>query len=137
MSSNNGERLERRTTLRVLVVDDTPEIRFLLEVSLSREAKCRLVGEAEDGRQALEKIELLRPDLVVMDLQMPVMDGITATREILARWPHLEIVGFTSTRRPGEPDALREAGAVDGFEKTDIKSLMDFIRGRASKRGAA
>lgn len=126
---------ERRRTLRVLIVDDLPEVRYLLEISLSREANVRLVGQAEDGRQAVEKIELLRPDLVVMDMQMPVMDGAEATRLITERWPGVEVVGYTSSALEAH-DAMCAAGAVESFDKGDLKELLAFIRGRVASRVA-
>lgn len=128
-----SEQSERRATLRVLLVDDLPEMRYLLEVGLSREPKVRLVGQAENGLQALEKIELLRPDLVVMDLQMPVMDGAEATRAIKERWPLVEVIGFTSSALDGH-DAMCGAGATESFNKGDLKELLDFIRSRAASR---
>lgn len=128
---------ERRSTLRVMVVDDLPEIRFLLEVALSREPQVRLVGEAENGRDAVQKMELLRPDVVVMDLQMPVMDGAEATRAIKAQWPQVEILAFTSSGADRGHETMRSAGATQSFHKGDLKELLDLIRDRASSRGAA
>lgn len=125
---------ERRSTLRVLVVDDLAEIRFLLEVALSREPKIRLVGVAENGREAVQKAELLRPDVVVMDLQMPVMDGVEATRAIKEAWPHIEVVGFTSSGHLEGHDRMCGAGASDSFEKGDMKQLLNLIRERAAAR---
>lgn len=127
-------RVERRKTLRVLIVDDLPEIRFLLEIGLSREAKCRLVGQAEDGEQAIEKIEFLQPDVVIMDMEMPVMDGPTATRVIKERWPDVDVVGYTSAGRPEGHDVMIEAGATGSFDKGDMHGLLEFIRERASER---
>ena len=125
---------ERRQTLRVLIVDDLPEIRFLLEIGLSREGKCRLVGQAENGAQALEKIEFLRPDIVIMDMEMPVMDGPTATREIRERWPAVQVLGYTSSTRPEGHDVMIAAGATESFNKGELHNLLDFIRGQASER---
>lgn len=133
-SAQSVERQERRATLRVLIVDDIAEIRFLLEVGLSREAAVRLVGQAENGRQALEKVDLLRPDLVVMDMQMPEMDGVAATAEIAKRSPTIDIVGFTSAGESDRHDALLRAGAVASFDKTQMKQLLQFIRERAAVR---
>ena len=127
-------RIERRKTLRVLIVDDLPEIRFLLEIGLSREAKCRLVGQAEDGVQAIEKIEFLQPDVVVMDMEMPVMDGPTATRVIKEQWPDVHVVGYTSATRPDGHEVMIAAGATESFDKGDMHGLLEFIRERASGR---
>ena len=121
----------------MLVVDDAPDIRFLLEVSLSREPKVRLVGQAENGEQAVEKIEKLRPDLVVMDMHMPIMDGVAATRRVSELWPNIEIVGFTSSGSSRAHDAMCEAGAVKSFDKSDVIPLLEFIRTRAATRGEA
>lgn len=129
------ERGERRATLRILLVDDLPEVRHLLEVGLSRVPQVRLVGQAQDGRQAIEKMELLRPDLVVMDLQMPIMDGVEATRAIKQLWPLVEVIGFTSSSVDGH-DAMSEAGATESFSKTDVKGLLGFIRARAASRSS-
>lgn len=120
---------ERRGTLRVLIVDDLPEIRFLLEVALSREPKIRLVGQAEDGVQVLEKVELLRPDLVVMDMEMPRMGGIEATRRVVEKWPDLAVVGYTSAGHPEAHDAMVGAGAVESFDNGDMKGLRDLHQG--------
>ena len=73
------------TPLRVVVVDDQPLLRSGLSMILAVEPDIEVVGEASDGRAAVELVERLRPDLVLMDVQMPVMDGIEATCEIVAR----------------------------------------------------
>ena len=128
------ERRERRALLRVLIVDDLPEIRFLLEIALSREPKVAIVGQGEDGRQAVEKIELLRPELVIMDLQMPRLDGISATRQIKEQWPQVEVVGFTSSGPDDGHGQMAAAGATTSFDKHELKELLDFIRARAALR---
>jgi chemotaxis response regulator CheB len=128
------ETAERRSSLRVLVVDDSPEIRHLLEVALSRIPACHLVGEAEDGRQAIEKVELLRPDLVIMDMKMPVMDGPTTAREITSCWPAVTIVGFTSAGYPEGHRQMTAAGAAQSFDKSDLRRVLDFVRERAAER---
>ncbi len=125
---------ERRKTLRVLIVDDLAEIRFLLEIGLSREGKCRLVGQADNGSQAVEKIEFLQPDIVIMDMEMPVMDGPTATRIIKERWPAVHVLGYTSAARPEGHDRMMAAGATDSFDKGDLRGLLEFIRQHASAR---
>lgn len=127
-------RPERRALLRVMVVDDLPEMRFLLEIALSREPKVALVGEGDDGQQAVEKIELLRPELVVMDLQMPRLNGIEATKRIKELWPQVDVVAFTSSGPDDGRAQMAAAGAVASFDKHQLKELLDFIRERASRR---
>ena len=122
-----------RLPLRVLIVDDMASMRFLLEANLALDRDCRLVGQAENGAEALEMIESLHPDLVVMDIQMPVMDGMTATREIRKRWPSIEVVGFSSARHPSDRADLMAAGAVESFDKRDIRPLIDFVQARARR----
>lgn len=133
-SPGGAARKERRKTLRVLIVDDLAEIRFLLEIGLSREGKCRLVGQAEDGSQAIEKIEFLQPDVVIMDMEMPVMDGPTATTIIKERWPHVHVLGYTSSARPEGHDVMMAAGASESYDKGDLHGLLQFIRKEASNR---
>ena len=127
-------REERRRTLRVLIVDDLAEIRFLLEIGLSREGKCRLVGQAEDGSQAVEKIEFLQPDVVIMDLEMPVMDGPSATKIIKERWPYIHVLGYTSAARTEGHELMMAAGATESYDKGDLHGLLEFIRKQASNR---
>ena len=69
-------------TIRVVVVDDQPLMRSALSMSLSPEPDIEVVGEAADGRQAIELAETLRPDVLVMDVRMPGTDGIAATRQL-------------------------------------------------------
>jgi DNA-binding NarL/FixJ family response regulator len=69
-------------TIRVIVADDQPLMRSALVMSLAPEADIEVVGEAADGRQAVELAEALRPDVLVMDIRMPVLDGIAAARQL-------------------------------------------------------
>ena len=82
--------------LRLLIVDDQPLIRRGLAMMLATEAGIAVVGQAADGLEAIELAERLRPDVVVMDLQMPRASGVVATREITARWPATRVVVLTT-----------------------------------------
>ena len=114
--------------LRVLVVDDDEDIRKLLELSLSQFDDVELVGQAGDGTEAVEKVEVLRPDIVVMDLMMPNMDGAQATEMIKRLFPDVIVVGFTAMESGGLERLLR-AGAASVIEKTSFPRLIDLISG--------
>jgi len=80
---------------RILIVDDSPEARNGLQSMLITHADLEVVGEAQDGLEALTMAERLRPDVILMDSQMPVMDGVEATRQIKERWPAIKILVLT------------------------------------------
>jgi len=107
------------TTLRVLVVEDSLTVRRRLCEVLATDAGIEVVGEAEDGKRAIELCQALRPDIVTMDMMLPLMTGLAATEYIMAHCPTPILVVSSSTNR-GELfktyDALA-AGAVDVLEK--------------------
>jgi len=78
--------------IRVLLVDDEPKVLRGLLMRLGLEADLRVVGEAADGATAVDLAGRLSPDVVLMDVNLPVLDGITATRELTARVPHAAVV---------------------------------------------
>ncbi len=105
-------------TVRVLIVDDSGFFRRRVSEILSEDPLIDVVGFAVDGKDAIVKVNELKPDVITMDIEMPVMDGITATREIMAKNP-LPILMFSSLTTDGAKatlDAL-EAGAVDFLPK--------------------
>jgi DNA-binding NarL/FixJ family response regulator len=91
---------------RVLVVDDHALLRAAMRSILSREPDLEVVGEASDGREAVELCHTLRPDLVLMDVSMPGLDGITATRKIKAALPEMGVLILTAH---DDQDLLLEA----------------------------
>ena len=85
-----------------------------------------IVGEAVDGSDAIEKARALRPDVILMDIVMPQVNGVEATRTIRKELPEVTIVGFTGS----DPDAAEEmlrAGAIAVFQKTSFVELIDGI----------
>ena len=74
---------------RVLIVDDNATVRNLVRSSIERNREWEVCGEAENGRLAVEKVQQLHPDVVVLDLQMPVMNGLEAARQITRLVPNL------------------------------------------------
>jgi DNA-binding NarL/FixJ family response regulator len=98
--------------IRVLLADDHSVVRRGLRGFFELLDDIEVVGEAEDGRRAVELAEALRPDVVLMDLLMPGMDGIEATAEIKRRLPDVEVVALTSFIEEDRVTAALEAGAT-------------------------
>jgi len=99
-------------SIRVLVVDDHPMVRKGLASFLMVMDDLELVGDAEDGLDALRRCEHSTPDVILMDLVMPVMDGPTAIREIRARWPEIQIIVLTSFQEEDLVHQALQAGAI-------------------------
>jgi DNA-binding NarL/FixJ family response regulator len=115
--------------IRVLVVDDHPFLREGIAAAINGQNDMVLVGEATSGREALESFRHLRPDVTLMDIQMPGMSGIEAMLAIRAEFPTARIVVLTAYR--GDVQALRafKAGAVGYLLKNMLrKELLDTIR---------
>jgi two-component system, NarL family, response regulator LiaR len=83
-------------TIKILLVDDHAVVRSGLSKFLLVNKDMKLVGEASDGEEAVQKTSLYRPDVVLMDLMMPGKDGITATREIHQKYPNVKVIALTS-----------------------------------------
>jgi DNA-binding NarL/FixJ family response regulator len=81
--------------IRVLLVDDHSFIRRALKISLGDETSLEIVGEAENGQVAITQVELLKPDVVLMDVQMPHLDGVEATKQICDRFPTTKVLILT------------------------------------------
>jgi DNA-binding NarL/FixJ family response regulator len=112
-------------TLRVLVVDDHPAFRRALTSALRMVKSIEVAGEASGGVAATQQARALDPDLVIMDLSMPDLDGIAAMREIHQARPELPIVILTAHADPGVEREAREAGA-SGFLAKGV-SLEDLV----------
>ena len=112
--------------LRILVVDDDSTIRRVIRVVLS-EPRFEIVGEASDGEEALDLVPRLGPDVVIMNLAMPRMSGIEATRRIKERLPDVRVVAFTATTDPSEIAAMIEAGAITHVPKPDLAGLVQML----------
>lgn len=82
--------------IRILLVDDQTLVRQGIQTLLDLETDLTVVGTAVHGQQAIELVERLQPDVVLMDIRMPVMDGVAATREICRRWPHIGVIILTT-----------------------------------------
>jgi DNA-binding NarL/FixJ family response regulator len=114
--------------VRVLIADDDDLMRAGLKAVLSSDPAIELVGEAGDGRAAIEQVRALQPDVVLMDVRMPVVDGITATRELTASTPQTKVLMLTTFEQDDYIFGGLAAGAA-GFllKRTTPEELIGAI----------
>jgi DNA-binding NarL/FixJ family response regulator len=98
--------------MRVLVVDDHLMVRQGLKAILNAYADIELVGEAGNGEEAVRLVDQLRPAVVVMDLNLPMLDGIEATRQIKSRYPETIVIGLSVNPTKENDEAFQRAGAA-------------------------
>jgi len=127
---------KNRPAVRILIVDDHPVLRAGVAAMLDNQPDLLVVGEAGDGAEALEQFRALHPDVVVMDLQMPGMNGVEATMAIRAEAPSAKILVLTTYA--GDAQALRalRAGATGYLLKNSLRTqIVDAVRAvHAGKR---
>ena len=104
--------VQEATGCRILIVDDLAMVRQGLRSLMDGYANIQVVGEAQNGLDAVNLVEELRPRVVVMDVNMPTMNGIEATAKIKTRWPEIIVIGVSVNASPDSEDAMRKAGAV-------------------------
>ena len=121
--------------IRILITDDHGVVRQGLRMFLSLEPELEVVGEAANGREAVAMARELQPDVVLMDLLMPVMDGIEATQAIRAEMPEVEILALTSVLEDTSVSGAVRAGAIGYLLKdTDAEELKRAIQAAAEGR---
>jgi len=120
---------------RVLITDDHGVVRQGLRMFLSLDPDFEVVGEASNGEEALAMARELGPDVVLMDLLMPVMDGISATEKIRAELPEVEVIALTSVLEDASVTGAVRAGAIGYLLKdTDSEELSRAIKAAAEGR---
>ena len=124
-------------SIRILIADDHAIVRKGIRALLATEADIEVVGEAADGKEAVEKAERLRPDVVLMDLVMPGMDGIEATRRITTRQPEIRILVLTSFAEDEKVFPALKAGALgyllkDAGPEELVRAIRQVYRGESS-----
>lgn len=121
MSANNP--------IRVLIVDDHPEARRTLSSILNSHADVQVVGEAATGDEAVLQADALQPTVILMDIYIPALDGIAATRTITSRFPHMVVIGLSGNVQEYLIDAIRKAGGLGLFQKDEaVGELYEFIK---------
>ena len=121
------------STIRVMIVDDHPQVRRGLAVFLELWDDFLFVGEADNGEKAVSLVETLQPNVILMDLVMPVMDGVTATRIIRDKFPNVQVVVLTSTIDLEIIQRALDAGAKTYMLKNvTIDTMAQTIRSAAS-----
>lgn len=109
---------EQKAPTHILIVDDHDRIREGIRILLQQHHGLQVVGEADNGATAVELARRLRPQIVLMDFVMPVMDGARATQLIVRDLPHTKIIGFSSIAAAEK--LMLESGAFLYFEKSNI-----------------
>ncbi len=120
--------------LRILIVDDSALMRRLIRTMLEQDPELTVVGEAANGREALERVTQLRPDLITLDVRMPVMDGVETTRQIMAYQP-TPILVLTASLSRYDIDItfqMLDSGALDVMEKPAMGDSAALERARVA-----
>jgi CheY-like chemotaxis protein len=117
--------------LRVLLVDDHKVMREGLAAMLCREPDLEIAGQATNGREAVELACTLRPDVIIMDVALPMLPGDEATRQIRRHLPDTRVIGLSMFEEPGVAQRMRDAGADAYLPKTGpSENLLAAIRGQ-------
>src|ERR671932_472005 len=121
--------------LRVLVVDDHELTRFSLELALKAQSHIDIVGLASNGKEAIEMVERYHPDVIILDLQMPVMDGLSASSHIKSIDPTAQIIAYSSVEDP-QLEVMSQTAPIDVFCKKDTatKDLINLVKQLGSRK---
>ena len=121
--------MSEQRPIRVLIVDDHMMVRRGLAAVIQVSSGIELVGQAQDGQEAVELCESLQPDVVLMDLVMPVVTGPEATRQIRKQWPNINVVALTSFEEKDLVQEALRAGAISYLLKNvGAQELIDAVR---------
>lgn len=117
-----------RRTIKVVLCDDVPALRTLMRAVIDEEPGLAVVGEAGDGEEVVAVVERLQPDIVLLDLAMPGVDGLQATPRIVAAAPGCRVIGLSGFSSDQVADQMLAAGAVAYLEKgVDLEVIVAAV----------
>jgi DNA-binding NarL/FixJ family response regulator len=129
LAQKKGEVMARANLIRVLIADDHSMVRQGLRSALQAYPNIEVVGEARDGNEAIEAVYNLQPSVIVMDINMSRMDGITATRLIKTQHPETVVIGLSAILKDYEVYAMQKAGAFEVLHKDNaVTELYSSIQ---------
>lgn len=115
--------------IKILIADDHVLYRGGVKAALSSKQNIKVIAEADNGVHLLNMLKILQPDVILLDIQMPVMDGITALPEIKKNWPHIKVIMLTMLEDHSMITKLMELGANSYLSKTsDIDVIYEAIK---------
>ncbi len=116
--------------IKVLVVDDSPIMRKLITEALRADREIEVTGTASNGKEAVEKAPRLRPDVITLDIEMPIMDGLTALEKLRKVYPKARVIMFSSLTEKGAKETIKalSLGAFDFVTKPSSRSLSESIK---------
>jgi DNA-binding NarL/FixJ family response regulator len=112
---------------RILVVDDSRLMRHCLRTLLEQRESWKVCGEASDGQEAIERAQQAAPDIIVLDFQMPKMNGLDAARELRRRLPKIPILMVTLHMSPQLEDQARKIGIRGACDKGNIQCVVEGV----------
>ena len=124
-----------KNKIKVMIVDDHPMVRHGIKTVFEAYDDLTLVAEAENGNQAIKMCEIYKPDIILMDMVMPILDGAQATEQIINKWPDIKIIALTSFNDKELIKRSIKAGAVSYILKSIsgaklVKTIKDVYNGK-------
>jgi DNA-binding NarL/FixJ family response regulator len=116
-----------RTPVRIFVVDDSPMVRRVLRGLLERHDNWKVCGEASTGSEAVRNVDRVNPDVVILDFQMPEMNGLDAAKTMTSQSPDLPILMVSTYMSPELAQEARKAGVRGACGKQDITCVVEAV----------
>jgi NarL family two-component system response regulator LiaR len=129
--------MKERNKINIMIVDDHPLVRHGIKTLIESYDDLHLIAEAENGKEALDLCKKHRPDIVLMDMVMPILDGAETTRQLLKRWPDIKVIALTSFNEKDLIKKSLKAGAKNYILKNIsgeklVKTIRDVYKGEVN-----